>query len=283
MFGHQAHPTDDTRTRVPQNYEYMTNDVWNPSQYHRFRDERRRPFEDLLSLVQPIPGGSVIDLGCGTGEPTLEVHRHMGAASTLGIDSSINMLEKARNLQTDQVRFELCDVESLKPDRDYDLIFSNAALHWVADHPVLFGRLSRLLRAGGQLAIQMPANYDQPSHVAAKVVASSWPFREALGGYLHPEHVLDPARYARILFNEGFVEQQVRLQVYGHVLENTSQIAEWTRGTLLTDYQKRMPEPLFEEFISRYRAEVVGKVGDSKPCFFPYKRILIWGRKPQGG
>lgn len=259
----------------------MTNDVWNPGQYHRFRDERRKPFQDLLLLVQPVPGGSVIDLGCGTGELTLELHRHVKAASTLGIDSSINMLEDARKLQTDQLRFDLCDVESLKPVQHYDLIFSNAALHWVADHAVLFGRLSRLLHGGGQLAVQMPANYDQPSHLAARVVASTPSFRETLGGYLHPENVLDPARYASILFNEGFVEQQVRLQVYGHVLEDTSQIAEWTRGTLLTDYQKRMPGPLFEEFVSRYKDEVARRVGDSKPCFFPYKRILIWGRKPQ--
>lgn len=260
----------------------MTRDVWNPDQYHRFRDERRRPFEDLLSLVQPVPGGSVIDLGCGTGELTLEVHRHVGAASTLGIDSSVNMLERAGQLQTEQVRFQLGDVESLKSSRHYDLIFSNSALHWVADHPALFARLSRLLPAGGQLAAQMPANYDQPSHVAAKVVASSSPFREALGGYLHPEHVLDPAGYARILFGEGLVEQRVRLEVYGHVLEEVSQIAEWTRGTLLTDYQKRMPGPMFEEFLNRYRHEVKGRVGDARPCFFPYKRILIWGRKPQG-
>ena len=261
----------------------MTYDVWNPNQYHRFRDERRRPFEDLLSLVQPLAGGSVIDLGCGTGELTLEVHRQTGAARTVGIDSSINMLEKARKLQTDQVRFDLCDVESLKLVQDYDLVFSNAALHWVADHPALFARLSRLLHAGGQLAVQMPANYDQPSHIAAKVVAATSPFREALGGYLHPEHVLDPAGYARILFGEGFAEQQVRLQVYGHVLENVSEIAEWTRGTLLTDYQKRMPGPLFEEFINRYKQEVTERVGDSRPCFFPYKRLLIWGRKPQAG
>jgi len=258
----------------------MTNDVWNPSQYHRFRDERRRPFEDLLSLVRPVPGGSVIDLGCGTGELTMEVHRELSASSTLGIDSSINMLEVAKKLQTDEVRFDLCDVESLKSDRAYDVIFSNAALHWVADHPALIGRLSGMLRPGGQLAIQMPANYDQPSHVAARVVASSSPFRQALHGYHHPEHVLEPVEYSRILFAEGFADQHVRMQVYAHVLEDVSQIGEWTRGTLLTDYQKRMPGPLFEEFVSRYKEEVAKRVGNARPSFFPYKRILIWGRKP---
>jgi len=257
----------------------MTSDVWNPSQYHRFRDERRRPFEDLLALVQPVPGGSVIDLGCGTGELTLELHRHTGGATTLGIDSSINMLESARKLQTEQVRFDLCDVETLRPGHDFDLIFSNAALHWVADHPTLFARLSILVRSGGQLAVQMPANYDQPSHVAAKVVASSSPFHEALDGYVHPEHVLEPLEYARILFEAGFARQEVRLQVYGHVLEDVSQIAEWTRGTLLTDYQKRMSGRLFEDFVSSYKDEVAKRVGDPRPCFFPYKRILIWGRK----
>lgn len=64
----------------------MAADAWNPSQYWRFAAERRQPFDDLLALVEPAAGGRVVDLGCGTGELTVEVHDRTGAARTLGFE-----------------------------------------------------------------------------------------------------------------------------------------------------------------------------------------------------
>src|SRR5438105_13748689 len=69
-------------------------DAWEPSQYERFAAERTAPARDLMALVAPVPGGSVVDFGCGTGALTLDLHRHTGAATTTVIALSTAMLER---------------------------------------------------------------------------------------------------------------------------------------------------------------------------------------------
>jgi trans-aconitate 2-methyltransferase len=92
--------------------------------------------------------------------------------------------------------------------------------------------------------------------------------------------VLPPEEYATLLDELGFVEQSVRLQVYGHVLGSPDAVVEWVRGTLLTDYESRMPDDIYQEFVVRYRARLNAALGDRRPYFYPFKRILLWGRLP---
>ena len=82
----------------------------------------------------------------------------------------------------------------------------------------------------------------------------------------------------RLLHALGFVAQSVRLQVYGHVLESPDAVVEWVRGTLLTDYESRMPEAMYHDFVARYRERLNAALGDQRPYFYPFKRILLWGR-----
>src|SRR6185436_2630784 len=121
----------------------MPGDAWDPLQYDRFRDERRAPFLDLLALVRPCAGLRAVDLGCGTGELTRILHERTGAAETLGVDRSRAMLEKSAAAAGGGLRFECADLRvPLAPGR-WDLIFSNAALHWLPDHQALFADLAR--------------------------------------------------------------------------------------------------------------------------------------------
>jgi trans-aconitate 2-methyltransferase len=167
-------------------------DTWQPDVYARFAAERRQPFFDLADLVAAIPGGRAVDLGCGTGELTRELHVRTGAAETLGLDSSEAMLAKAVPLAGNGLRFERADIAAFAPRAEWDLVFSNAALHWVPDHRALLARLAAALRPSGQLAFQVPDNFDHPSHRAAEAVSAEEPFRSALRGGAHPRHVLAP-------------------------------------------------------------------------------------------
>jgi trans-aconitate 2-methyltransferase len=109
----------------------MTRDTCNPNQYERFRAERSQPFDNLLALVQPRPGMRVVDLGCGTGELTADMHRRLQARETLGIDSSESMLAKANAFTNGAVRFRAGDIGPFATCGEYDLAFSDAALQWV--------------------------------------------------------------------------------------------------------------------------------------------------------
>ncbi|HEX9982448.1 MAG TPA: methyltransferase domain-containing protein, partial [Thermoanaerobaculia bacterium] len=191
------------------------------------------------------------------------------AAQTLGIDDSAAMLARAAAAAGETLQFAKADIASFAPDETYDLLFSNAALHWVADHEQLLARLRGMLAPGGQLAIQMPANDDHPSHSVAAVLAVKH------GATAHPDFLLPVERYATLLHELGFTRQHVRLQVYGHLLPSTADVVEWVRGALLTDYEARLGER-FGAFLEDYRTELPRVLGDERPFFYTYKRVLIW-------
>ena len=250
---------------------------WNPEQYGRFRGERAQPFFDLLDLVQHRSAMRVVDLGRGAGELSHELHRRLSARETIGIDNSPAMLAKSAAFAGDGLRFERGDIGAFSSEGDYDLVFSNAALHWIPDHGALLPRLAAALTATGQLAVQVPANDDHPSHATAVAVAREAPFREALGGHVRQSPVLAPEDYATLLYRLGFTRQQVRLQVYAHELESREAVVEWVRGSVLTDYERRLPAELWPRFLERYRERLLPRLEDTRPFLYPFKRILFWG------
>src|SRR5215468_3916801 len=128
----------------------MPSDPWKHAQYEKFRDERSQPFFDLMALVEPRPGLRAVDLGCGTGELTRELHRRLKARETLGLDRSASMLEKSAAYAGDGLRFERRDIEAFldDPGGAFDIVFSNAALHWVDDHERALERLRSALAPG---------------------------------------------------------------------------------------------------------------------------------------
>jgi len=261
---------------------------WDPQQYGRFRAERARPFFDLMALVQQRDPARVLDLGCGSGELTAKLHDTLGALETLGVDSSASMLGSLgadtrpagmRLLQADiadVARLELEDVGA----ESVDVLFSNAALHWLTDHEVLFTQLRALLTPGAELAVQVPAMHHAPTFRIAVEMAQSPPFRDALGGFVQRYGVLEPSAYARLLHRLGFVEQRVRLEVYAHVLPSREAVFEWVKGSTLTPYAKRLPPKVYESFLGHYRERLMLSLKDERPFLFPFERILMWGRLP---
>ena len=252
-------------------------DSWQPDQYARFRAEREQPFHDLLSLVEPVPGGRVVDLGCGTGVLTRVLHEHTAAAETIGIDRSESMLERSAAHSGDGVRFALGDIAEFQ-QTDLDVVFANASLQWVENHDALFARLAATLKQGGQLAVQMPANEDHPSHAVARQVAREAPHVDALGGFVYRHSIEMPEWYADHLARLGFAEQHVRTQVYLHRLPAPEDVVEWVKGSLLTEYRNRMSVADYEAFLSDYQARLLAELPNERPFLYTFKRILLWGR-----
>jgi trans-aconitate 2-methyltransferase len=257
-------------------------DGWTPEQYERFRSERRQPFDDLLALCRPVTGGRVVDLGCGTGDLTVELHERLGAASTVGVDLSESMLARAKadHADVDGVTFESGDISTWL-GQDLDLVFANASLQWIDDHLNLLARMRTALVPEGQLAFQVPANFRHPSHVLARQVANESPFIDALDGDVPEDRgrfVLLPELYADLLYELGAREQVVRMEVYGHELSSTAEVVEWVMGTLLTPYRSRLSPELFDQFVDRYRELLLEELGDREPYFYGFRRILCWAR-----
>lgn len=270
-------------------------DSWNPDLYRRFQRDRARPFHDLLALIQPADtgphGARLLDLGCGPGELTQLAHRTLGASRTLGVDTSAAMLARAHELDEPGLDFtegDLRQLDGLPEAGDggragWDVILANASLQWVPEHADVLATWRDHLRPGGQLAVQVPANPDHPSHTTITEVLAEEPFASALDHRPPPDPlraVLPPEGYAEVLWSLGATEQIVRLQVYGMELPDWSDVVEWTSGTALVRVRDVLDEELYGRFVTRYRERLGEHLQHRSPYFYAFKRILMWARFP---
>ena len=257
-------------------------DSWDPDHYHRFRAERRRPYDDLVRLLRPVAGGSLVDLGCGTGELTADAAVALGASRALGIDASAAMLERAAEVSSPDVAisFQMGDIAAFGTsthDGRWDVVMANAALQWVPRHVEVLAQWRSTLNPAGQLAVQVPANVDHRSHTTITEVLGEAEFAEYAADVPDDpvDSVLDPAHYAEVLFDLGAPDPLVRLQVYGMALRDAAQVVEWTAGTALTRVQRVLVPEVFDRFVERYRERLVEHLGSASPYYYAFKRILM--------
>lgn len=259
---------------------------WNPALYARFEALRSRPFWDLAALIDTSePIDTMVDLGCGSGELTAALAQQLRTTSALGIDSSPAMLGRAADQASHHVRFEHGDLAEWSAS-NVALIVANASLQWVPDHAAVIDRWIGSLRPGGQIAIQVPANADHPSHMCSAAVARREPFCSAFsetGDRTCPPdpvaaNVLLPEHYSELLFDLGVDDPHVRLQVYPQAMPTSHHVVDWVSGTSLTRFFKRLPAELHQPFIDAYTAELLATIGEHAPYFYAFKRILMTGR-----
>jgi len=250
--------------------------TWHPTQYLMFNAERFAPFDDLLKLVELRHQIKVIDLGCGTGELTKRLADYLPQSEVLGIDNSPIMLEKAERFGQPGLRFELRTIEKISGK--WDLIFSNASIHWVADHPSLITQLFKSLNPGGQIVVQIPSGIRNRAQLAVMEIAEREPYLSAMNSWKWVFPVLPVHEYAEILFRLGAQDITAFEKVYPHVLTNTDAVFDWVAGTTMNAYFNRLPEDLHDKFKEDVREKIKASYSGS-PTFFPFRRIFFAGKR----
>ena len=251
---------------------------WEPQRYERFAAERRQPFDDLVALCHSVAGGTIYDLGCGTGSRTIDLPDALNASSVIGIDTSASMLERTVTYDNPRVSFRQDDLRTFTSDSPPDLILSNAALHWVSEHDQVLAGWRSHLSPGGQMAVQIPVNFDHPTQRLIAATAADhldW-FGAAGPPKLISTNALLPERYAEILHRLGAIEQSVILRVYPHVLPRTLDVVEWLQGTTLRPYRTALKPADYEAFVSDFSQRLVDHYGDVADFLYTFKRILFW-------
>jgi trans-aconitate 2-methyltransferase len=196
----------------------------------------------------------------------------------LGIDSSPEMLERAVPYARDGVRFKQETVEQFATDStQWDLIFSNAALQWIPDHPKLFPALLAKVRSGGQIAVQMPSNFNHVAQSLVVDIALEEPFKTNLKGFVRYSPVLPIDDYAQLLFAAGFEDIIVFEKIYPQVLENSDAVAEFTKGSVLIPYLERLGD-LGDSFMQTYRERLRQHMPGS-PVFYSFRRTIFVATK----
>jgi len=250
--------------------------TWDPRQYLKFADHRLRPALDLLAQIPLDSPRTVYDLGCGPGNITRLLAGRWPAATITGVDSSPEMLAKARQ-EAPAVTFVQADIAQWSPPAPADLLFSNATLHWLDDHGRLLPRLMAQLASGGVLAVQMPHNHQAPSHLLMGAAAEDGPWRAKLSLVrLILRSVASANAYYRIL---APVARRVDIweSEYLHVLEGDNPVVEWTKGTALRPYLDALDEPDRSGFFAAYSARIAAaypKQADGR-TLLPFRRIFF--------
>lgn len=245
---------------------------WNPEVYHKFQAERFTPFEDLVNLIDVKEGLKVIDLGCGTGELTMRLADMLPGSDVLGIDSSPEMLEQAKEKERPGLRFELCTIEEFSGE--WDLVLSNAAIQWVDNHEDLVPRLFSSVTPGGQIAVQLPSNHNHVTQLLVHEIAKEAPFAAALDGWTRKSSVLSIREYAELLYETGGMNINVFEKVFSHVMRDADAVADWLSGTMLLPYFERLPEELRKPFRDRYITRL-REYYPRDPVFYPFQRIFF--------
>lgn len=255
-----------------------TGAIWDPAQYLRFANERLRPALDLLAQVPLDAPRHVVDLGCGAGNVTALLKQRYSSANVTGIDSSASMLEKAR-VATPDCRFEQADFFQWQPRHAPDLIYSNAALHWVDRHPLLFPRLLSLLASGGVLAVQMPMMHDTPLRKLPLEIAASGPWAGHLRGIVSAPDVLTPEEYWDLL-RPHVAALDMWQTTYMHVLSGEHAVMEWASGSSLRPFLDKLPDELKPAFRQAY-SEATRPHYPRRPdgtTLLPFQRLFMVAR-----
>ena len=259
--------------------------VWNSAQYDRFSSPRLRPALELLDRIEIDDPRLVYDLGCGSGEITVLLAERYRAARVVGLDSSTDMLEEARK-RAGSARWEEADIGGWKPPTAVDLIYSNAALQWLANHETLFPRLLAELERGGILAVQMPLSWPQPSHRLMRETLEGGGENgaalgsEALRSELARPWVLDSSDYYRILAPHASA-LDVWTTEYLHVLEGEEPVLEWVKGTGLRPILNGLDAGELEQFLRLYRSalqETYPRQSDGT-TLYPFRRLFLVARR----
>ena len=211
---------------------------WDPELYNRFRRYRAEPVAHILSRLQLSDDEKIIDLGCGSGENTLELARRSPRGSALGVDGSPAMIEAARKLleasqpsSSVASRLSCSIVPEFRADREYTLIFSNATFQWIPDHRALFASCFDALRPGGTIVVQMPANETETAKVEIGKLAREAPWNTMLGGRERAFHEEPPEFYAAMLAQLGYDRIDCYHLTFHHPMDRPADVVQWYRST----------------------------------------------------
>ena len=246
---------------------------WKADQYLKFAAERTQPCRDLAARVAIANPRRVIDLGCGPGNSTEVLAERLPLAKVTGLDSSAEMIAKARAAHP-QWHWQAGAIEEWADGVDgYDVVFSNAALQWVPDHHRVFPRLMARVTAGGALAVQMPGNFDAEAHRSMREVASRFPGTEKVREWF--THGME-------FYYDLLAPLAARVELwateYVHVMDGPEDIVEWYKGTGMRPFLDALSDDAER---ARFTAEYLAAIRQGYPArhdghvLFPFRRLFL--------
>jgi trans-aconitate 2-methyltransferase len=265
---------------------------WNPELYNRFRGYREEPFLAILERLKLRGGEAIIDLGCGSGENTVELARRVPRGRAIGLDSSAAMIDAANKVLAGvesevraRLRFALGDIATFNAagerSKEYSVVFSNAALQWVPGHREVFQHIHDALTPGGRVVVQMPKNDQETAQLTILALAAEPPWKEMLAKVTVPSRAVPgPERYNKLLPELGFTDVDCYEHVFQHPMDSPRDVVDWSRATTLRPFLNALPADQHDAFIEAVAKSLAHAYGTEGALIFPFRRLFIWATRP---
>ncbi|ORX50658.1 Trans-aconitate 2-methyltransferase [Piromyces finnis] len=255
---------------------------WDAELYNRFEKDRTLPSIDLVNSISLKNPRKIIDIGCGIGNSTIVLKNKFVNAQIIGIDSSDDMLIKAKN---DYPELEFIKLDAEKEldllKEKYDIVYSNACIQWIPDHKNLIFKLFNILSNNGMLAIQIPQHEKHPMHKIIQKVAESNKWCNKFKN-IKQLYIVSEEEYYNIFSN---ITNEFRIweTTYFHIMPSHQSIVEWYKGAGLRPYmeqlsiedKKAFEEDILNEVKKTYLIQSDGKI------IFRFPRLFMLAKKKQ--
>jgi trans-aconitate 2-methyltransferase len=253
--------------------------TWDPDRYLTYADERGRPFVELVSRIGADHPAEVVDLGCGPGNLTGLLAHRWPDAHVVGLDSSPEMIEKARGLGQ-SVEYAVADLRDWQPERPVDVLVSNATLQWVPGHLELIASLVAAVAPGGWLAFQVPGNFAEPSHTIRDELAAEAPYAEWTRDVATPSSH-DPDVYYDALAAAGCAVDAWET-TYLHVLGGPDPVFTWVSGTGARPTLQALPDDLRRSYEAEFKRRLAAAypVRSDGTVLLPFRRVFAVAQVP---
>jgi trans-aconitate methyltransferase len=236
---------------------------WNAADYAANSAVQQTWARELIARLKLRGDEQVLDVGCGDGKVTAEIAQAVPDGTVTGVDASTEMIAFAQKAFSSKkhpnLEFHVMDARKIKFGRRFDVVFSNAAWHWVDDHQAILRGAASVLNRRGKLIVSCGGKgnaHDVFIALRPELRLKRW--RDFFRGMAKPYFFYSPADYEKWLPRFGFQLLSVRLMPKDATYPGSEGFAAWLRTTWLP-YIQRLPVSAREEFIAAVTERYVAK------------------------
>lgn len=238
---------------------------------------------DLISEFSFKGNEAVLDLGCGDGVLTEQLALSVPRGTALGIDSSVHMIETAKTIHRNNLKFTHLDINKMNFENEFDLIFSNAALHWVKDHKRLLKNSYKALKACGKILWDFGGSGNCANFIdVIQKKISEHNYAQYFKAYEWPWFMPSKKQYMDLISAIGFSSYIIKERNKDRYFSNASEMIRWIDQPCLVPFLKQIPQELKETFRQEVIKEMLKRTQQPDGTYFEsFRRIRICAQKQE--
>lgn len=255
----------------------MTTYEFNGEKYKKASAHQKEWGNSLIAELNLNGNESILDLGCGDGILTRELSELVPNGRVIGIDSSKGMIETAKKSTAENLSFVLMDINRLDFENEFDVIFSNAALHWVKDHGKLLKNCYSALKNGGMILWDFAGDGNCSNFFAVvRHLMQSDEYGAYFNGFEWPWYMPDITEYKELIGRSGFTCYHVEEVNRDRYFSNSDEMIRWIDQPSLVPFIAHIPEKLRAGFRNSVISSMLDRTKQPDgTCFETFRRIHI--------